>query len=359
MKRSIYICFDANAIISNFSGKNNIFVEKLIDKIDEGKVTVLLPEQLVLEVERRFINNAADIVKVELAFLENQKKIFFQFISQNKKTQKETTVMVKKILELIDNRIVKCYKDLERKVWDLNNAEEYSSIKNFLNKAVVINENDQIYSEVDKKIKKGNPPYWCKDSDIEKKESEKRGDAIIWETLLLYFKEQKIKKQLYFVSKDGHFRKMPFLLKEWGEKTGGKLKFVEEIQDLVALSSKEKNSMEKQVEEGSLKYFTTTASNYINSVYNGFGASSFADGMLSASPTIITLPPGRTVIDSNAWLSQEQSGLSLPCLDGAMLYSDTQLKEYKNSILKDGNKASCNYIGQDGKKNKKSDTQDI
>jgi len=48
-----------------------------------------------------------------------------------------------------------------------------------LNKAVVINENDQIYSEVDKKIKKGNPPYWCKDSDIEKKESEKRGDAII------------------------------------------------------------------------------------------------------------------------------------------------------------------------------------
>lgn len=189
-----YIFIDTNQYRHIFS-RNEGFsddIKNLLDQlIDRESIQLLLPKQIQQEVERnRYENWYNEEIKNNAKEQDNIKKEEKKFDELLAGYPVELARIKKQLNKNLKNLkseggiITKRYRDLKSKA--------NQKLKKIFEKAVFIDESDDIVYRARLRFEKGNPP-----SD------DKIGDALAWETLLSYLEIAPKKSRLIFVARDG------------------------------------------------------------------------------------------------------------------------------------------------------------
>ncbi len=252
-----YLFIDSNIYRDIFSPSEDFskeIKEIILNLINKQKIKLLLPTQVKEEVER---NRFSDWYETSLAeFKQKIIKREEEAASLNKKFEK-----YKAHLTLV-KEIQKDKKDLEAIVKQLKTrfkdkkSKANQTLKEIFDNSEILDESDSIIGLADLRTKKRNPPRDAEGYF---------GDAIIWESLLDYFKKREVKgreDELIFVSNDktawGEEGLNLWLENEWKKKTNSKIRFVYSISDVGELTQqteKIKKEEEKAFKENIIADF--------------------------------------------------------------------------------------------------------
>jgi hypothetical protein len=208
---------DSNVYLSFYFLTNDSLEElnKLADLIKKKNIELILPKQVIDEIERQRENKISE----SITFLKNKIiKFEIPMIGKEYEEAKELTKLSNTAQELKKTLLEKIKQDANE-----NKLKADILIKEIIGNTNIIKRSEEILEKVKIRTDIGNPPG--------KKGS--LGDAIIWETIL---KENNFNEDLYFVSKDGDFcsslertRIKDFLLKEFENQTEAKIYFYNDL----------------------------------------------------------------------------------------------------------------------------------
>lgn len=245
-----YIFIDTNLYRSLFTNEEmKSKVLSVLEKISKNGYTVLLPQQVIDEINRNRYstsgwnegNNTAKTKELKSikTQLENALKSFPE-LTYAKKTIGQTEKKMKGIeKELISNKK------------KMSSSRGNKVLKTIVSIAKVIPDYPDLAQLVQLRAIKGNPPF---DSD----QNGKNCDRYIWESIIKYFIESSVKKPSLQIFSDNNndwcvdgagekkYLIHPFLKKEFAEKTkGGVVDCYTDLQQLPDMSVKEKEEIKK------------------------------------------------------------------------------------------------------------------
>jgi len=238
-----YIFIDSNTyrhIFSENEGFSDDIKTILINLIDKQHIKLLLPQQVKDEVERNryeewYLNEKKDFEKkIEI----NTKEI--EEFDKSLKNHKKELACIKKRIQNDNNKLNK-EKNLLRTRYRGDRSKANQKLKQVFDKAEVIKETSIILDNARLRLEKGNPP---KDSKL--------GDALIWESLLSFLSQNKVKATLIFIARDNNaWGKDGFnlwLKKELKESTNTDIIFTKALSDIEDLTVVERDKI-KQTEK--------------------------------------------------------------------------------------------------------------
>ena len=252
---SMHLYIDANIFLDFFHLTSTDIEElrKLIALIEEGKITLYLPEQTCEEISRNReakISDAlekfkkdTDAFRVNFPAFTKSYGEFEEIRALLKDANKKHSSLYKKALEVVESGEL----DADKLISDLIKVAEFSTTT------------PQIFDRAIKRFRKGNPPG---------KDKNTVGDELNWETLKEVVPEG---NDLYLVSKDRDYKSAlgkgqvsSFLASEWRTDKNGEIHFYESLTDFfqkkfpdIKLAADVKNNIliEKLAKSGS---FATT-----------------------------------------------------------------------------------------------------
>lgn len=188
---------------TTFSGDVVDLIKKLIDN---EKLTLIMPTQVIDEVKRNhlenwFVTECDDKAKNKENYIKNiDSKI--ESLKEFPKLQKTLEVEKKKYLKNYEKEL----KSAEERYRNLKKSKSIGYFETLKKMAEVI-DSDVVIEKAVIRSQKNNPPY----------DKKKNTDAIIWESILQFFREQNKKSVLYFLADDGCYGSKgfnPFLADE-------------------------------------------------------------------------------------------------------------------------------------------------
>jgi hypothetical protein len=188
---------------TTFSGDVVDLIKKLIDN---EKLTLIMPTQVIDEVKRNHLENwfaaeCDDKGKNKENYIKNlDSKI--ESLKEFPKLQKTLEVEKKKYLKNYEKEI----KLAEERYRNLKKSKSIGYFETLKTKAEII-DSDIVIEKAVIRSQKNNPPY----------DKKKNTDAIIWESILQFFRDKNKKSVLYFLSDDGCYGAKgfnPFLANE-------------------------------------------------------------------------------------------------------------------------------------------------
>lgn len=188
---------------TTFSGDVVDLIKKLIDN---EKLTLIMPTQVIDEVKRNHLENwfateCDDKGKNKENYIKNlDSKI--ESLKEFPKLQKTLEVEKKKYLKNYEKEI----KLSEERYRNLKKSKSIGYFETLKTKAEII-DSDIVIEKAVIRSQKNNPPY----------DKKKNTDAIIWESILQFFRDKNKKSVLYFLSDDGCYGAKgfnPFLANE-------------------------------------------------------------------------------------------------------------------------------------------------
>ena len=213
----IYLFIDTNIYLKLYEfHKNELYkLHELNKNVSEGKIELILPEQVKDEVKRR----REKILKTTLELLERSIPSFPICPIYHDFPEVKTITNLERVLQAKTKVLIdKLKKQIRSKTL---NAD--SIIKDLFSKATLLKLTDEIYTKAKRRFERGNPPG----------KSGSYGDAINWETLLQYVPE---KEDLFFVGGDIDFVSpldknyfSEFLTDEWYSEKKSKIHYFEYI----------------------------------------------------------------------------------------------------------------------------------
>lgn len=240
MSEKKYIFIDTNLYRNLFISAE--YAEKIfpiLEKLTKNGYIVLMPQQVIDEINRnRFLdwslgNNRNKISKLEKAIVELNKDPYSEF-SYNEK-----------LLSQINKKIGSLKKEDEVLQKQLVSQKGSSArlIKKLSDMSIVVADSEEILKATQLRSIKGNPPF---DSNVDGKSC----DRYIWESLLFYFRDNKIKRPILFLftrntrdwcgDNGGVTQFLNFLLCEFKGQTGGSIIWSENLRDLPSISNSDK-----------------------------------------------------------------------------------------------------------------------
>jgi hypothetical protein len=216
---AIHLFIDTNVYLKFYHYSNDDLEElnKLLVLLDNEKLELYLPEQVINEFERNRDNKLADALKTfGLNKISNQ---FPQFCKEYKEYdilkkimrdyEHEKQILLKNVMLAIETSSLKA-----DKIIDL-----------LFKKANVIDINPELVEKSKLRFDLGNPPG----------KNKSYGDALIWESLI---ENVESGNDIYFIADDkDYFSEInnsnfnAFLLNEWTKKKGTKIKFYKTLSD--------------------------------------------------------------------------------------------------------------------------------
>lgn len=188
---------------TTFSGDVVDLIKKLIEN---EKLTLIMPTQVVDEVKRNhlenwFVTECDDKAKNKENYIKNlDSKI--ESLKEFPKLQKTLEVEKKKYLKNYEKEL----KSAEERYRNLKKSKSIGYFETLKKMAEVI-DSDAVIEKAVIRSQKNNPPY----------DKKKNTDAIIWESVLQFFRGKNKKSVLYFLSDDGCYGAKgfnPFLANE-------------------------------------------------------------------------------------------------------------------------------------------------
>lgn len=243
-----YIFIDSNQyrhIFSRSEGFSDIVYNLLIKLTEKKQLRLLLPQQTKEEVER---NKYRKWPENEIKSLNNKIEKLRTLSEEVEKKFSEYSSFQK-----LCNEIKKSIKRLEkeqkliRKTFVDNGSKQNQRLNELFNRANPIEEVEEVLKKAYTRYKKGNPPY----------DKRGMGDALIWESLLYFFKNSDTKKaHLIFVTNDkdawGENEFDQWLTDEYEKVIGGKIFFSNKLSDIPEFTKEEQGKIRK-AETESLK----------------------------------------------------------------------------------------------------------
>jgi hypothetical protein len=244
-----YICIDSNIYRNIFSPSESFSDEikdSILELIDKNKISLLLPVQVKQEVERNRFSSWYESSLSDFTQKIKKKEEEIEAVKLKYTSYKAHSALIKDIL--------KSKKELEKIIRDLKSrfkskrSRANQTLKDIFDKAVIVGESTEIIDRADTRTKKRNPP---RDSEGY------YGDAIIWESLLQYFRNRDNgSDELVLISNDktawGTDGLDLWLEDEWKKEAKCKIKLAYAISEVPELA-KEKQEKMKQAETDSLK----------------------------------------------------------------------------------------------------------
>lgn len=203
---------------------------KLKDLIKKGKIELIVPRETDKEIKRQLENafkeyedKIKQISKYNPFQAENKKKENKQNENKQKKyAEKELRGLKIEYLERSKKVLEKLYKKQLREL-ELHSKKVQTILNSLFKKATILNDSDDIVLKAVLRYARNLPP---------KKNDDKYGDAIIWETL----KEHIRSEELTIICKDNDF-KNPYAKKilsaEWKKHTNKKIIFYLSLAEFV------------------------------------------------------------------------------------------------------------------------------
>lgn len=204
-----YLFIDTNIYKYLFSDNTTFSddVVELVKKLIDGeKLILILPTQVIDEVERNYlefwyISECEDKEKKKDQYIKNiDEKI--DGLNEYPK--------LRKILEKEKEKYLKEHKKelkaIEKKYRDNKKSKAIKNFNELKGKSEIV-DSDLVLNDAIIRSQKKNPPY----------DKTKITDAVIWESIVDFFKKRNKKSVLYFLSDDGCYGKKgfnPFLLRE-------------------------------------------------------------------------------------------------------------------------------------------------
>ncbi len=238
-----YIFIDTNTyrhIFSENEGFSDDIKNILVNLIENQHIKLLLPQQVIDEVERNkseewYLNEKKDIEK---KIQKNSKEI--ESYDKSLENHKSELASIKKRIESENKKLTANKKALETR-YRGNRSKANQKLREVFEKAEVIQESSEILDLARLRLEKGNPP---KDNKL--------GDALIWESLLQFLSKEKSKSSLIFIARDnnawGKEGFNPWLKKELKEKANTDVIFTKALSDIKDLTEDEREQI-KQTEK--------------------------------------------------------------------------------------------------------------
>ncbi len=240
-----YIFIDSSQyrhIFSKSEGFSDDVYNLLNKLIDNEHVQLILPQQTRDEVERNrfydWLNKEVNVINNKINSLINKSERI-----KNEYRDYDFERAIKKIKGEIES--LEKEKEVVPKRFTNLRSKQNKKINTLFKKAYFVPDNQETLMNADYRFKKGNPPY----------DDEKFGDALIWESLLLYLKTQKTNRpELIFVAADkrawGDKEFHLWLAREFKSITRGKILYSKKLQEIPWLTAEEQEKIrEKENEE--------------------------------------------------------------------------------------------------------------
>lgn len=347
-----YLFIDTN-IYKYLFNENSTFSDDVIEiiskLIESQKLTLILPRQVIDEVERNYLENWYIF---DCDDKEKKKDAYVKSLDDKMLTLNEYP-KIKKILEREKNLFIKKHKktlkSLEEKYRNPKKSKAIKSFNGLKQNAKIIEVDDDILKRAILRDYKNNPPH----------DKSKITDAIIWESILGYFKKENKKSTLYFLADDACFGKKsfhPFLLNEIG---GYKVK-VEYRKGISSFKDLAGDDINKIIEQEKEEFKKNAINNFINSRSWASAGVNFTE--LLKYKNFLTLDDYKNIIKAASindqiygsfyvsmgeLLEDEKSkGSTLPILEEIEDTLWKSLKE-KNLILVNRKKDNISTISQD------------
>lgn len=251
-----YLFIDTNIYKYLFSDNTTFSddVVGLVKKlIDNEKLILILPTQVIDEVVRNhlefwYVSECEDKEKKKDQYIENiDKKIdgLNEYPKLRKVLEKEKAKYIKEHTKEL--------KVIEEKYRNNGKSKAIKNFNDLKNKAEIIN-SDAVLKNAYIRSQKKNPPY----------DKAKITDAVIWESIVDFFKKRNKKSILYFLADDGCYGKRgfnPFLLQEVG-KFKVKVHYRKSISSLKDLLG---SDIDKIIEQEKQEQKKNAIQNFINS----------------------------------------------------------------------------------------------
>lgn len=211
---------DANIFLTfyHLSGPDIEELEKLLALIDTNKVSIYLPAQLRMEVER---NRSAKIVDAMKEFKNSGVKIKFPVFCKQYPEYEKLKKLTREVSELHNALYAKSMDDVSNFALKADGL-----IAKLFEKAKLIETNGAIFEQAYQRFRSGNPPGKKKDTF---------GDEINWEALLAGVPDG---QDLFFISADSDYSNQldenqlnDFLLREWQTRKSSKIRYYRFLQD--------------------------------------------------------------------------------------------------------------------------------
>lgn len=278
INRPRVICLDTNILLSYFEGDiplkdlpSRIEALKELKKlVDQEKVDILIPEQVIDEYERqknKKINRRVmqlDDLKPNCNY--NKDAMFEEQVKESDEKIKKVEEELLKNVKIFSKNLKDNIKTAEKLINELINGKGSKILttdKNILQGAI-------------ERVQKGNPPFESKkrknneEDDVYKYEG-KHGDAIIWETLL----QKSPEKKITVITNDGGWYEDAdskgtgkkeisyFLSVEWKKRGYNEIKALSSLSDFVNEIS-QKQIVKKEVVEKERDIASVSASNFFS-----------------------------------------------------------------------------------------------
>lgn len=212
VKSMKYLFIDTNIYKYLFNDNTTFSVDvvEIIKKlIDNEKLTLIIPTQVIDEVKRNhlekwFVSECDDREKKKEKYINNI-DVKIDSLKEYPRLQKTLEVEKKKCLLNYQKEL----KVTEERYRNSKKSKSIAYFKELKERAEIIDSNSVIEKAVTRNYK-NNPPY----------DKAKITDAIIWESILEFFRNKNKKSILYFLSDDGCYGKKgfnPFLAEELKE----------------------------------------------------------------------------------------------------------------------------------------------
>lgn len=216
---AIHLFIDTNVYLKFYHYSNDDLEElnKLLVLLDNNKLELYLPEQVINEFERNRDNKLADALKTfSLNKISNQ---FPQFCKEYKEYD-----VLKKIMKDYEHEKQILLKNVMLAI-ETSSLKADKIIDLLFKKANVIDINPELVERSKLRFDLGNPPG----------KNKSYGDALNWESLI---ENVEYGNDIYFIADDkDYFSEInnsnfnAFLLNEWNKKKGTKIKFYKTLSD--------------------------------------------------------------------------------------------------------------------------------
>ncbi|MGX7667607.1 PIN domain-containing protein [Flavobacterium pedocola] len=216
---AIHLFIDTNVYLKFYHFSNDDLEElnKLLVLLDNNKLELYLPEQVINEFERNRDNKLADALKTfNLNKISNQ---FPQFCKEYKEFEN-----LKRIMKEYEHEKQNLLKNVMSAI-ETSSLKADKIIDLLFNKSNYIEITNDLVEKSKLRYDLGNPPG----------KNKSYGDALNWESLLENVEEG---NDLYFIADDkDYFSEInnsnfnAFLLNEWTKKKGSKIKFYKTLSD--------------------------------------------------------------------------------------------------------------------------------
>lgn len=213
VKKCENLCIDTNIYLDYFrmSSERIDSLKQLLKLIKDGKINLLLPQQIKDEYlrknKKKFIESSRNQELAEIEGSISKPKIkeipkSLENLPEAKEIQKNNANFLKSF-DSLKNKVCEKYNEISK-----NQSKIEKLIEDVLEKAENVNDKEEIIRKAFFRFTKGNPPR-------KRKDDEKYGDAIIWETILDRFINAE--EDLTLITRDSDFDN-EFLHREWNKK---------------------------------------------------------------------------------------------------------------------------------------------